>query len=496
MNINPYFILICIGLYFMGLLAISYFTTKKTSTDGYFLGNKKSPWIAVAFGMIGDSLSGVTFISVPGAIYYGKFAYLQLVLGYIVGYFIISRILLPIYYKNNLLSIYEYLAQRFGVYSQQIGAFFFFVSRLLGAGGRLFLAVNVLQLFVFDQFNVPFALAVFIIIALILIYTYKGGIKTLVWTDVFQSGFLILAVILSIVTIASALNLNFQNLVLTIKQSEYSQIFFLDFEAKNFVLKNFLGGLFIAVSMTGLDQNMMQKNLSCKSLTDAQKNMEWFSIVLVIVNVFFVSLGALLYVYANQQQIPLPINEDKVITDNVFPLLALNHLGLFAGLVFIIGLTAATFSSADSVLTTLTTTVYVDFLKYDKTTQITEAQKVRRRTLIHIAIAFVLLLIILLFKMLNNKAIIDTILIVAGYTYGPLLALFSIGLFSNVKLMDKRIPIICIIAPFVTFYITSNIKQWTGGYEVGHELILLNAIICIILLLMFTSNRSFAKNKI
>jgi solute:Na+ symporter, SSS family len=483
---TPTIILICVAVYFAALLVISYLTSRSTSAEGYFLGNKQSPWYAVAFGMVGDSLSGVTFISVPGAIYYGKFGYLQLVVGYFVGYFVISRVLLPIYYSRNLTSIYEYLRERFGTITQRTGAFFFLISRLLGAGGRLFLAANVLQLFVFDAFNIPFALSVAIIIVLILIYTYRGGIQTLVWTDVFQSSFLLLAVLFSIMAIANAMQLGVLDVARVIKHSDYNQILFIDINAKNFVLKNFIGGLFIAVAMTGLDQNMMQKNLSCKSLADSQKNIEWFSVIMVLVNMFFVCLGALLYAYMQTNNIALPMNADgtKVLTDTVFPSLALNHLGLFAGIVFIIGLTAATFSSADSVLTSLTTTVYIDFLNLDRNTDLNEQQKSKKRTVIHTLFAFVLLLCILGFAWLNDAAIVNTVLMLAGYTYGPLLGLFGLGLFSKVFINDKIVPLACVIAPVMCYFINDALPK--DGYQIGMELILVNALITVALLLGFT----------
>lgn len=474
---SPTLIISCILGYFGFLLLIAWYTSRNSNSDTYFIGNKASPWYAVAFGMLGDSLSGVTYISVPGAVGSAKFSYLQLVLGYFVGYFIISKILLPLYYRMNLLSIYTYLEERFGRVTQKTGSFYFILSRVLGAAGRLFLAAGVIQFFVFDQipgFHVPFAVSVSVIIALMLLYTYKGGIKTLVWTDTFQSLFLILGVVLSIVAIISQTDWSFSDAVNKVMGSEYTETFFGDWRKTSFFPKQFIGGIFIAVTMTGLDQNMMQKNLSCKSLGEAQKNIFWFSIIMVIVNIFFLSLGALLYLYYQKEGIQLPMNGDKVITDKVFPNLALNHLGAFAGLVFIIGLTAATFSSADSVLTTLTTSMYVDMLELDKKTEMPEAKKSRYRNIIHISFAVLLLLVILVFEALNSKAIIDTILLVAGYTYGPLLGLFAFGLFTKKRLNDSLVPIVCVIAPVLTYVISLNSKAWLNGYEIGNELIILN----------------------
>ena len=439
--------------------------------------------------MIGDSLSGVTYISVPGKVGGANFSYLQLVLGYFVGYFIISKVLLPIYYKMNLVSIYTYLETRFGKHTQKTGAFFFILSRILGASGRLYLAAGVIQFFVFDRIDsvhVPFWLSVSVILALMLLYTYKGGIKTLVWTDTFQSLFLVLGVIISIAVIIHKMDIGFGNAVSNIVSSDYSKTFFWDWHKSNFFVKEFIGGIFIAVAMTGLDQNMMQKNLSCKSLGDAQKNIFWFSIVMVIVNIFFLALGVLLYQYYAYAAIDLPMNLEtgKVITDKVFPNLALNHLGIFAGLIFIIGLTAATFSSADSVLTTLTTSTYIDMLEYDRNTILTEKQKTKRRTFIHIGFAVILWLVIIVFDILNQRAIIDTILMLAGYTYGPLLGLFAIGLFTKINLNDKLVPVICVIAPIVTYLFANFVIKTMTTYEIGNELIIINAGITILGLML------------
>ncbi len=477
---SPILIISCIGLYFGGLLLIAYLTSKNSTADSYFLGNKTSPWYAVAFGMIGDSLSGVTYISVPGKVGMGHFSYLQLVMGYFVGYFIISKVLLPIYYKMNLVSIYSYLETRFGRNTQKTGAFFFILSRVLGASGRLYLAAGVIQFFVFDQLtsvHIPFWLSVSVILGLMLLYTYKGGIKTLVWTDTFQSLFLVLGVVLSIGVIISKMDISFATAFTNVVSSNYSQTFFWDYKKTNFFFKEFIGGIFIAVAMTGLDQNMMQKNLSCKSLAEAQKNIFWFSIVMVIVNVFFLSLGALLYQYYNTAGIDIPTNLEtgKIITDKVFPNLALNHLGMFAGLIFIIGLTAATFSSADSVLTTLTTSTYIDIFEYDKNKNLTEKQKATKRTLIHIGFALLVWLVIIVFDVLNQRAIIDTILMLAGYTYGPLLGLFTIGLFTKLNLNDKFTPIVCVTAPVLTYLFANYILKYVSDYQIGNELIIINA---------------------
>jgi len=485
--IPPWLILLLIGLYFFSLLFIGWITSRHSNAATYFIGNKQSPWYLVAFGMIGDSLSGVTFISVPGNVGTAHFSYLQLVIGYFFGYFIISHVLLPTYYKLNLISVYEYLLKRFGPTTQKTGSFFFILSRLLGAAGRLYLAASVIQFFVFDQiesFHIPFPVSVLVILLLMMLYTYRGGIKTLVYTDTFQSLFLLGGVVLSIVAIAQGMDRSVPDLFTGIVNSKYVETFFWDFNKPNFFIKEFLGGVFIAVSMTGLDQNMMQKNLSCKSLKEAQKNIFWFSIVLVIVTFCFLSLGALIYQYYDFKGIQLPLNDltGKVLTDKVFPNLALNHLGVFAGMVFIIGLTAATFSSADSVLTTLTTSAYIDIFELDKKENLSEKNARQKRILIHGLFAFLIWITILLFDKLNQTAIISTILMVAGYTYGPLLALFFAGLFTKWQFKDNRVPIIAIMGPILCYGLKFITEQFPQGYQIGNELIVVNALITLVLL--------------
>jgi len=471
-------------------------TGKGAGSEGFFIGAKKSPWYAVAFGMIGDSLSGVTFISVPGAVGTSQFSYLQLVFGYFFGYLVISEILLPLYYRLNLTSIYSYLNQRFGTWSEKTGSFFFLLSRTMGAAARLYLTAGVVQLFVFDQFGIPFWLSVSIIIILILIYTYRGGIKTLVWTDTFQSLALLAGVLLSIGFIAHQLQFGWADLFSTVKNSELSKTFFWEWQAKSFFPKQFLGGMFIAIAMTGLDQNMMQKNLSCRTLEDAQKNIRWFSLVVVIVNIFFLSLGVLLYTYANAEDIYLPVDgSGKPVTDHLFPMLALQHLGALAGLFFIVGLTAATFSSADSVLTTLTTSFYIDFLHADTNTKISEQQKTRLRHIIMISFAAILLIVILLFKLLNNQAIIDTVLKVAGYTYGPLLGLYAFGYLTQRRVRDNFVPLICVVAPALCYLLDMYSSRLFSGYKIGNEILILNGLLTFAGLWLISYSENSPVNK-
>jgi SSS family transporter len=486
---SPVAILSCIAAYFCFLLGIAWWTSRNANNDSYFLGNKASPWIAVAFGLIGDSLSGVTFISVPGQVAAAKFSYLQIVLGYVLGYVVIAQVLLPLYYRLNLTSIYSYLRGRFGANSQKTGSLFFLLSRTTGAAARLFLTASVIQMFVFDAWGVPFWLSVTGIIALILLYTYKGGIKTLVWTDTFQSSFLLLGVVLSIIAIGRELDLGLGGMVDAVRNSPHSQVFFWDWREKTYFWKQFLSGAFIAIVMTGLDQNMMQKNLSCRSLGEAQKNIYAFTGVMVLVNVFFLSLGALLFHYAFHRELVVVGTGEAMFafdhvqgfcsrlkTDNLFPLLALQHLGTFAAMAFVIGLTAATFSSADSVLTTLTTSFCIDVLDMDAM-KLSEADKTRLRHRIHIAFAVILLLVILAFRALNSDAIINAIFKLAGYTYGPLLGLFAFGLFTRRAVNDRLAPVCCLAAPLLCFVLETNSAAWFGGYKFGFELLMLNGLL-------------------
>ncbi len=473
---SPNYILIAIAGYFSFLLLISWYTGRNADNESYFIGNKASPWFVVAFGMIGDSLSGVTFISLPGTVQTAQFGYMQIVLGYVLGYFLIAKVLLPIFYKDNLISIYSYLGNRFGRFSQMTGSFYFLLSRILGAALRLFLAAAVLQLFLFDYYHIPFYISVSIIIILMLVYTYRGGIKTLVWTDTFQSSLLLLGVIFSILAIGNQLNLQPMELITKISESKYNQVFFWDWRAPNFFFKQFISGAFICVVMTGLDQNMMQKNLSIPKLADAQKNVYWFSVIVVLVNLLFVSLGALLFIYSDSLQLALPINAEtgKIITDKVFPFLALNHLGAIAALVFIIGLTAATFNSADSVLTTLTTSFCIDFLQLDQKENYTEKKKKNIRHIVHLGFAVLLLITILLSESIAKTNVLDTIFKVAAYTYGPLLGLFVFGLFTKKSIKDVWVPIVCIFPPLFSWILAENSVQWLNGYKFGYELLIIN----------------------
>ena len=450
-------------------------TGKNDSNVDFFKAGKKSPWYLVAFGMIGASLSGVTFISVPGWVEASQFSYFQVVLGYMVGYFVVAFVLLPVYYKLNLTSIYEYLFHRFGFVSHKTGAFFFFVSRVLGAAFRLYLVAIVLQQFIFDEWNVPFEITVVISILLIWIYTFRGGIKTIVWTDTLQTLFMISAVLLSIYFIIDSLGWTFSEFLASEELKSYSTIFntgsILD---KGYFLKSFFGGVFITICMTGLDQDMMQKNLTCKSLKDAQKNMLSFSVVLTFVTFLFMLLGALLFIYAKQNNIEIPLLDGKPKTDLLFPEIALNSgLEITLGITFILGLIAAAYSSADSALTSLTTSFCVDILNMKGKSE-KEQKTIRKKT--HIGMSVLLVLVIISFKYILNSNVIDSLLTVAGYTYGPLLGLFAFGIFTNYKIKDRYVWIVALASVAIVFMLGNIPADYLGGYVIGYELLPLNGL--------------------
>jgi SSS family solute:Na+ symporter len=465
---KPEYILLLIVAYFSVLILISYFTGKSADNKTFFKANNSSPWYLVAFGMIGASLSGVTFISVPGWVETQSMSYFQMVLGYVVGYAVIGLVLLPLYYQLNLTSIYTYLQDRFGNYSYKTGASFFLLSRTIGAAFRLFLVANVLQIILFDAYGIPFWVTVSITILLIWLYTFKGGIKTIVWTDTLQTLFMLIAVGVCIYTISSEMEIT--NIFTYVADSEFSKTFFFeDINAGNYFWKQFFAGAFIAVVMTGLDQDMMQKNLTCRNLKDAQKNMFWFTIVLVIVNFFFLALGVLLTDYAQQNGI-------DAHKDQLFPIIATQgSLGLATALFFLLGLIAAAYSSADSALTSLTTSFSIDILEIDKKKDKNEQEKIRKN--IHVLFSFVLIATILVFKyFIADASVIAKIFTFAGYTYGPLLGLYAFGMFTKFKVKDKIVPLICVIAPILTFIISHYSKEKLG-FDFGFFVLVLNGFL-------------------
>ncbi|MDR5590787.1 sodium:solute symporter [Christiangramia sp. SM2212] len=467
---QPYQVLILIAAYFAVLILISYFTGRGGSNAEFFKANKQAPWYLVAFGMIGASLSGITFISIPGTVDSDSFSYFQVVLGYTIGYAVIGQVLLPLYYKLNLTSIYTYLESRFGNASYKTGASFFLLSRVVGASFRLFLVANVLQLIVFDAMGVPYYATVTITILLIWLYTFKSGIKTIIWTDTLQTFFMLLALGITIYFISEDLGFNLSNLFGYLADSEHSQIFFFDdWKSKDHFVKQFLSGAFIAIVMTGLDQDMMQKNLTCRSLKDAQKNMFWFTIVLVFVNFLFLALGVLLTDYAD-------VNGVTEVRDELFPAIATSgNLGLAVAIFFILGLIAAAYSSADSALTSLTTSFSIDILDIEK--KYDEKKQVRIRKQIHVAISILLILVMLVFKYaIADKSVINKLFQFAGYTYGPLLGLYAFGLFTSWKVKDKLVPIIAIAAPVLSYIISLNSLKWFG-FEFGFFILILNGLL-------------------
>jgi len=476
---QPLHIILLIAGYFSVLILISYITGKSANNQTFFKANNSSPWYLVAFGMIGASLSGVTFISVPGWVEDQSMGYMQMVLGYVVGYAIIGLVLLPLYYRLNLTSIYTYLEDRFGKNSYKTGATFFLISRTIGAAFRLFLVANVLQLLLFDAYGIPFWVTVSITILLIWLYTFKGGIKTIVWTDTLQTLFMLIAVGVCIYTISSEMQIS--NIFSYVADSELSKTFFFeDAKAGNYFWKQFLAGAFVAIAMTGLDQDMMQKNLTCRNLKDAQKNMFWFTIVLVIVNFFFLALGVLLTDYAQRNGI-------DAHKDELFPIIATKGtLGLATAMFFLLGLIAAAYSSADSALTSLTTSFSIDILEIDKKKSVAEQEKIRKK--IHVLFSFVLIATILVFKyFIADASVIAKIFTFANYTYGPLLGLYAFGLFTKLNVEDKAVPFICLSSPILT-YLASYLSLTYLSFDFGFALLLVNGMITFIGLWLFKKN--------
>ncbi len=476
---NPFVTLSILAAYFGVLLLISYFTGKGATNLTFFTANRQSPWYLVAYGMIGASLSGVTFISVPGEVGGTAFSYFQVVLGYMVGYFVIATVLMPLYYRMNTLTIYGYLEQRFGFWSYKTGAFFFILSRVIGSSFRLFLVASVLQLAVFNAWDIPFWVSVLVTVILIWLYTFRGGIKTIVWTDTLQTTFMLLAVLASIQLISNELDFSFTEMISSVRESEYSQIFFWDWKDGKSFFKQFTSGAFIAIVMTGLDQDMMQKNLTCRNLKDAQKNIFWFSLTLIIVNLFFLVLGVLLYQYAFAKGIDIPLR-----TDNLYPMLALDYFPTAIGILFLLGITAAAYSSADSAMTALTTSFCVDILGLDGKGNEDAGQKTRMK--VHVGFTIVIFAVIILFEIMNDQSVINSIFKAAGYTYGPLLGLYSFGIMMKRNIKDKWVPLVCIISPIVSYVINLNSEAWLNGYQFGFEVLILNGLLTYIGLLIIS----------
>jgi SSS family transporter len=478
----PTIITIVLFAYFGLLLFIAYLTSRKATAKSFFTGDKKSPWYLVAFGMIGTSLSGVTFISVPGGVLEGGWYYYQMVLGFFIGYFVIAFVLLPIYYKLNLTSIYRYLEHRLGFTAYQWGAGYFILSRTLGATVRLYLVINVLQLFVFDSLGIPFWFSSILIIVMIIAYTLQGGVKTIVWTDTLQTIFMLLALVVCIFAIQSELNWSWSHIWGQLEKTNMTKLWSTDYLRKDYFLKHVIGGAFITIAMTGLDQEMMQKNISVKSLKDAQKNMVVFSFVLLLVNALFLFLGGVLYLYANQQGLSFK-------PDDVFPTIVQKHLPLGIFIIFIVGLISALFPSVDGAITALTSSFCIDILGFERSKALNEKQQLRLRKIIHLSFALLFLLLVFYFKWMDNKSIVDLIFLIAGYTYGPLLGLFAFGILTKRTLRNVMVPIVCLVSPLICYLLQSNSVDLLNGYAFGHELLLLNGSITFTLLYL-TSKRS------
>ena len=478
-DMSPAVISITIVAYFIILFTISYIAGRKTDNEGFFVGNRKSAWYIVAFAMIGSTISGVTFVSVPGMVQASSFSYLQMVLGFIVGQIIIAFVLVPLFYRMNLVSIYEYLENRFGSSSYQTGAWFFFISKMLGAAVRLFLVCLTLQFLIFEPFHLPFLLNVILTVFIVWLYTFRGGVKSLIWTDVLKTFCLVVSVILCIYYIASSLHLNFSGLVSTISDSDFSKTFFFDdVNDKRYFFKQFLAGVFTVIAMNGLDQDMMQRNLSCKNFRDSQKNMITSGISQFFVILLFLMLGVLLYTFTAQQGIENPGKSDEL-----FPMIATgNYFPGIVGILFIIGLIASAYSAAGSALTALTTSFTVDILHAQKKGD-AALSKIRKH--VHIGMAVVMGAVIFVFNLLNNTSVIDAIYTLASYTYGPILGLFAFGIFTKKQVYDKYIPLVAIASPILCYILQRNSEAWFNGYQISYELLIINALFTFLGLCLF-----------
>ncbi|MBN2661006.1 MAG: sodium:solute symporter [Tannerellaceae bacterium] len=482
---TPFLVLTTITVYFLVLFFISWLAGRNADNQGFFIGNRKSSWYVVAFAMIGSSISGVTFISVPGWVAVNNFSYLQMVLGFVTGTLIIAYVLIPLFYKMKVVSIYEYLENRFGITTYKTGAWFFFISKMLGASVRLFLVCVVLQLLVFDPMNLPFTLNVFFSVALVWLYTFNGGVKSLIWTDTLKTFCLIISVVLCIYYIATDLNMGFSDMVSSITGNDYSKIFFFeDGNDKRFFWKQFLAGVFTVIAMTGLDQDMMQRNLSCKNFKDSQKNMVTSVVFQFVVISLFLMLGVLLYIFVDTKGIQMPAKSDEL-----FPMIATQgYFPNIVGILFIVGLISSAYSAAGSALTALTTSFTVDILGSLKTKTDQEATKSRKR--VHIGMAFVMGIVIVVFNALNNTSVIDAVYIVASYTYGPILGLFAFGIFTRKAVKDKYIPLVAVLSPVLCFILDENSQKWFNGYSFSYELLILNAFFTFIGLLLLTKKET------
>ncbi len=471
--------------YFAFLFVISYVTSRNADSQTFFTGNKQSPWYLVAFGMIGTSLSGVTFVSVPGSVGANGWTYYQLVIGFFLGYFVVAYVLLPLYYKYNLTSIYTYLSHRLGFSAYQWGAGYFILSRTLGATVRLYLVINVMQTFVFEEIGIPFWLTTLVIMLMIIAYTLKGGVKTIVWTDTLQTTFMLLALVVCILAIQDALNWDWTTIWNKMEADGMTKLWETDPNKKSFFLKHVLGGAFMTIAMTGLDQEMMQKNISVKTLKDAQKNMVTFSFVLLLVNALFMFLGGLLYLYANQ-------NGWEFAPDDVFPSIVQMYLSKGIFLIFIIGLISALFPSVDGAITALTSSFCIDILGFERRENFSEKDKTKLRKQIHLGVALIFIILVFIFKAVDSKTIVDLIFLIAGYTYGPLLGLFAFGILTKRILKKNIVPVVCILSPILCYLLDFFSENLFGAYKIGYEMLIINGLITFVLLHIFSNNKELA----
>jgi SSS family transporter len=485
-EMSPTLLFIFVIAYFLLLLVVAYFTSRNATNDSFFIGNKNSNWMLVAFGMIGTSLSGVTFVSVPGTVAGNAFGYMQVVFGYLIGYMVIAYVLLPLYYKLNLTSIYHYLQQRFGFAAYKTGALFFIISRTIGATARLYLVINVMQLFILNQLGVPFAVTAMVILLMILLYTFEGGVKTIVYTDTLQTSFMLLGLVVCIYFIMQKLGYGLPGTMAALAQKGYSTIINTDFNSKGFFLKQIIGGACITIAMTGLDQEMMQKNISVKNLKDAQKNMLSFSVIIVLVNFLFLLLGGLLYIYAAQQGLSFK-------GDDIFPAIAVNYLPPAVAIIFIIALISALFPSADGALTALTSSFCIDILGIRRNAGLTDQAQKKTRRRVHLVFTLLFMCCILIFKWIDNKSIISVILDLAGYTYGPLLGLFSFGILTKKQLPNNfAVPLVCLLSPIACFLLNHFGSILLGDFKIGIELLLVNGLLTFLGLLIISKKATLS----
>ncbi len=493
---SPVLLFSFIIVYFVILLVVAWYTSRNSNNDSFFIGNKNSNWMLVAFGMIGTSLSGVTFVSVPGAVANESFAYFQITVGYLIGYLIIAFVLLPLYYRMNLTSIYNYLGTRLGFTSYKTGASFFILSRTLGATARLYLVVNILQEAILKSFGVPFWVTTLVILVMILFYTYEGGVKTIVYTDTLQTSCMLAGLIICVVYILSHLHIGIGESLTAMNERGYSKIFFTDPNSKLFFLKQVLAGAFITITMTGMDQEMMQKNISVKRLVDSQKNVVTLGIILLLVIVLFLFLGGLLYLYGESigghfvqttgAAKSFMIGDKNAIGDKLFPFIALNHMPPLVSVIFIIALISALFPSADGAITAITSSFCIDILGIQRNKEMHDDAKKKTRQRVHLTVAAIFLVFVLLYKWINNPSMIGVILIVAAYTYGPLLGLFSFGILTKRTVQDKLVPLVCVIAPIICYLLNMFQESLFGDFKIGLELLIINGLLTFLGLLIIS----------